>query len=141
MPSLVRRLLIWAAVDGLILQGNGPAEHQKTLKIDYSTRSIKEVEVSETSLKKATPLESHGIVGKPPVLSSELGRRRLTQNRAPLDRIIVLSYCYNKTGTSCPDLRKAGLCDQRCCHSSGVLSYRGRSCYYDASGFANVRHL
>lgn len=68
MPALVRRFLIWAAVDGLIVQAKGPAEHQKTIQIDYRKRQIQDVENDEVESGKGVPLESHGIIGRTPFL-------------------------------------------------------------------------
>jgi hypothetical protein len=64
MPAIARRLLIWAAVDGLVLQAQGSAEHQKTIQVDYTHRQIKELSTTEDKSKKATPLEAHGIIGR-----------------------------------------------------------------------------
>ena len=64
MPALVRRLLIWATVDGLILQAHGPSEHNKAIQIDYKTRQVKEIQTVEGPGKKGAQLESHGIIGR-----------------------------------------------------------------------------
>lgn len=69
MPALVRRLLIWAAADGLVLQAHGPSEHHKSIQIDYTNRQIKELPSTGSEARKGTPLESHGIIG-----TSELPR-------------------------------------------------------------------
>lgn len=73
MPALVRRLLIWAAADGLVLQASshGPSEHhQKSVQIDYKSRQLKELPSSTTTTtggsveaRKGTPLEAHGVIG------------------------------------------------------------------------------
>lgn len=73
MPALVRRLLIWAAADGLVLQAHGPSEHHKAIQIDYKNRQIRELRPSATntgvalepsaSRGTATPLEAHGVIG------------------------------------------------------------------------------
>ena len=63
MPALVRRLLIWATVDGLILQAHGPSEHHKAIQIDYKNQQIKELQKTEVVSKKGAQLESHGIIG------------------------------------------------------------------------------
>lgn len=62
--GLVRRLLIWAAVDGVVLQAHGPNEHHKALQIEYKNRQIKELQEPETPAKKEVPLEAHGIIGR-----------------------------------------------------------------------------
>lgn len=72
MPALVRRLLIWAAADGLVLQAHGPSEHHKSVQIDYKSRQLKELPSTTSTTtttgdsleaRKGTPLESHGIIG------------------------------------------------------------------------------
>ncbi|OAL29608.1 hypothetical protein AYO22_02022 [Fonsecaea multimorphosa] len=68
--GLVRRLLIWAAVDGVVLQPSGPAEHPKTLYIDYKSRQVKELQKLDASSKKPAALEAHGIVGLLSIASS-----------------------------------------------------------------------
>ncbi|OAL40583.1 hypothetical protein AYO20_00319 [Fonsecaea nubica] len=68
--GLVRRLLIWAAIDGVVLQAHGPAEHPKALQIDYKSRQVKELQKSDALAKKPAPLEAHGIVGLLSIASS-----------------------------------------------------------------------
>ncbi|KAL2414232.1 Phosphatidylinositide phosphatase SAC2 [Exophiala dermatitidis] len=65
MPPLARRFLIWAAVDGLILQAHGPADHQKTVQINYNSKKgqIKELQNIEATRARGNALESHGIIG------------------------------------------------------------------------------
>ncbi|RVX74267.1 hypothetical protein B0A52_02099 [Exophiala mesophila] len=64
MPALIRRLLIWAAADGLVLQAHGPNNEQhRSIQIDYKSRQIKETPGPESEWKKNTPLESHGVIG------------------------------------------------------------------------------
>ena len=64
MPALVRRLLIWATVDGLVLQAHGSAENHKAIQIDYKRRQIQELQVNDAASKKGTSLEAHGIIGR-----------------------------------------------------------------------------
>ncbi len=64
MPALVRRLLIWATVDGLVLQAHGSAENHKAIQIDYKRRQVKELQVDDAASKKGTSLEAHGIIGR-----------------------------------------------------------------------------
>lgn len=66
MPALIRRLLIWAAADGLVLQAHGGPnnEHPRSIQIDYKSRQIKETPGTDSDWKKGTPLESHGVIGK-----------------------------------------------------------------------------
>ncbi|KAF2795740.1 SacI domain-containing protein [Melanomma pulvis-pyrius CBS 109.77] len=67
MPGLVRKLLIFAAVDGLILQPAPPRNHapatQQAIKIDYKGNVgplLKDRREADTT---PVSLESHGIVG------------------------------------------------------------------------------
>ena len=65
MLGIVRRVVIFAAVDGLILQAHGPIDHHKLLRIDY--RSNKVVSCPPSSLPpdhEFVSLESHGIIGE-----------------------------------------------------------------------------
>ncbi len=72
MPSLLRKVVIIAAVDGLILQspGNGlryNGNSDSSIRIDYKTNRISSLlspapDLSER--KDFTALESYGIVGK-----------------------------------------------------------------------------
>ncbi|KIW94269.1 uncharacterized protein Z519_05585 [Cladophialophora bantiana CBS 173.52] len=68
--GLVRRLLIWAAVDGVVLQAHGSTEAPKAIQIDYKSRRIRELQKSDASAKRTAPLEAHGIVGLLSIASS-----------------------------------------------------------------------
>lgn len=67
MPTLVRKLLIFAAVDGLILQPSSPKHHppatQQAIKVDYKgnvgplLKDRNEGDISPTSF------EAHGVIG------------------------------------------------------------------------------
>ncbi|KAK5192420.1 hypothetical protein LTR99_010452 [Exophiala xenobiotica] len=70
MPALVRRLLIWATVDGLVLQAHGSAENHKAIQIDYTRNQIKELQVNDAASKKVTSLEAHGVIGLLSIASS-----------------------------------------------------------------------
>jgi len=65
MPGLVRKLSIYAAVDGLVLQpvaqrGQRPPT---TITVDYKTHSIKPILHSSEEEDKEKQLECYGIVG------------------------------------------------------------------------------
>lgn len=68
MPGLVRKLLIFAAVDGLVLQPSPPRNHppttQQAIKIDYKG-NIQPL-LKDRREEDTTPqaLEAHGIVGE-----------------------------------------------------------------------------
>jgi hypothetical protein len=67
MPSLVRKLLIFAAVDGLVLQPSPPRNHppatQQAIKVDYKGNVgplLKDRREEDTA---PVSVEAHGIVG------------------------------------------------------------------------------
>jgi hypothetical protein len=67
MPSLVRKLLIFAAVDGLILQPSPPRNHppatQQAIKVDYKGNIgpfLKDRPEEDTA---PVSVEAHGIIG------------------------------------------------------------------------------
>jgi hypothetical protein len=68
MPGLVRKLLIFAAVDGLILQPAPPRNHKpatdQAIKIAYNGHSIAPLLKDRRQEDTANEtLEAHGIVG------------------------------------------------------------------------------
>ncbi|KIW04942.1 uncharacterized protein PV09_04107 [Verruconis gallopava] len=75
MPGLVRKLLIFAAVDGLVLQPAPPRNHKPTteqaIKLDYKTSRIRPL-LKDRREEDTAPnaLEVHGIVGLLRVASS-----------------------------------------------------------------------
>jgi hypothetical protein len=67
MPPLVRKLLIFAAVDGLILQpspprGNHPPATQQAIKVDYKGK-VGPLLKDRREEDPAATVEAHGIVG------------------------------------------------------------------------------
>jgi hypothetical protein len=71
MPALLRKLVIFAAVDGLILQfpGNGPRHNgnneSSSIRIDYSTSRISPLSAYPTDQnERDSGLEVFGLVGK-----------------------------------------------------------------------------
>ncbi|KUL82125.1 hypothetical protein ZTR_09682 [Talaromyces verruculosus] len=78
MPSLVRKLVIFAAVDGLILQQNdrgqrGSGNGNLSVQIDYKTRKITSLSQtrSESTAKSTSPcLEAYGLAGLLNIASS-----------------------------------------------------------------------
>ena len=83
MPGLVRKLIIFAAVDGLILQPS-TQRNQKAipgLQIKYSTHELAATNpASQIKDDSLTSFDAHGIVGSRPLSSYELPT--LTANRA-----------------------------------------------------------
>jgi hypothetical protein len=65
MPGLAKKLLIFAAVDGLFLQpvGNkGTEPSSKGFRIDYGTNRV--TSAAKQDEGDESPLEVHGIVGR-----------------------------------------------------------------------------
>ncbi|KAF2828225.1 hypothetical protein CC86DRAFT_369337 [Ophiobolus disseminans] len=101
MPNLVRKLLIFAAVDGLILQPSPPRNHppatQQAIKVDYKGNVgplLKDRREEDTA---PTTLEAHGIIGLLKVatsffLISIAAREQVAQIRGkPIYRITDVS--------------------------------------------------
>ena len=67
MPSLVRKLLIFAAVDGLILQPYPPRNHapatQQAIKVDYKGQVGPLLKDRRDENTTPISVEAHGIVG------------------------------------------------------------------------------
>ena len=67
MPSLIRKLLIFATVDGLILQPAPPRNHapatQQAIKIDYKGNISPLIKDRCDEGTAPTFLEAYGIVG------------------------------------------------------------------------------
>jgi hypothetical protein len=98
MPGLVRKIQVFAAVDGLILQPSSPRNHppttQQAIKIDYQGNVgplIKERREEDIAL---VSLETHGIVGLLKIATSYFlisicGREQVAQVRGkPVYKII-----------------------------------------------------
>lgn len=64
MPGLIRKLIIFAAADGLILQAHGPWD-LPSLNIEYKSQKITSKLLPPFDVHNDTPhLESHGIIGE-----------------------------------------------------------------------------
>ena len=69
MPGLVKKLLICAAVDGLILQPTGVQRNSNVglsaLRIEYRTRRIYALpQISNLQDRNEPCLESYGVIGE-----------------------------------------------------------------------------
>lgn len=61
MPAIVRKLTIYASIDGLILQPHGGCD---PLEVKFESRSIGSyAKVGSESFKQGQHLESHGLIG------------------------------------------------------------------------------
>ena len=84
MPGLIRKIVIVAAVDGLILHAhsaNGPRNNNgsyneaSSIRIDYRTNKIAALPASKVeSLEGQDVLEAYGLVGKSPDPAQTKGR-------------------------------------------------------------------
>jgi hypothetical protein len=68
MPGIVRKVLIFAAVDGLVLQPAPPRNHkpatEQAIKLEYKTNAIVPLLRDRRNEDTApSTLEAHGIVG------------------------------------------------------------------------------
>lgn len=74
MPGPLRKLVIVAAVDGLILHGTGAnglrhnnsgnSNEASSIKIDYKTKRITAVPASSDASEGQDTLEAYGLVGE-----------------------------------------------------------------------------
>jgi hypothetical protein len=65
MPGLMRRIFIFAAVDGLFIQSPGSLEPSAALRIDYkSQKPTPALPISSEDYSKKLHFESHGIIGE-----------------------------------------------------------------------------
>jgi hypothetical protein len=65
MPSIVKRFVIFATADGLILQPHGGWDHNHSVRIDFKVKSIvPHAKVDPETIKYSPHLEIHGIIGK-----------------------------------------------------------------------------
>ena len=65
MPGLIRRIFVFAAVDGLLLQSPPSSEPPVALRIEYKSQKLTSVaSISAEDSSKTPHLESHGIIGE-----------------------------------------------------------------------------
>jgi len=64
MSALIRKLLVFATIDGLILQAHAPADNQKAVLLDFERNDVKKCPKHDIDPSKTEyQLEAHGIVG------------------------------------------------------------------------------
>ena len=64
MSSIIRRVVIYATVEGLILHGHGSTDQHKSLRIDYGSQKITEVAKGhESHAQHAGRLDVFGLIG------------------------------------------------------------------------------
>lgn len=65
MPGLIRRIFVFAAVDGLLLQSAPSSEPPVALRIEYKSQKLTSVpSISAEDYSEKPHLESHGIIGE-----------------------------------------------------------------------------
>ena len=65
MPGIARKVLIFASINGLVVQAHGPVEHHKAIHFHYKSKRIEDysaVEIGKDSNQEQ--LEAHGLIGK-----------------------------------------------------------------------------
>ena len=73
MPGIVRKLLIFATIDGLIIRPHAGLDHDNSVQVDFKSRSIGPYAKKQVDTSKDSPhLESHGIIGECPASSQHL---------------------------------------------------------------------
>ena len=69
MPTIVRKLAVFAAEDGLVVKPLHPRpQSQRSLKINYGSHAVSSV--TDVDDKDAASFECHGIVGTCSMLQS-----------------------------------------------------------------------
>lgn len=64
MSGLARRLVIFATIEGLVLQAHGHPEHHKSLLIDYRSQQITDrAKRDQHNNQDSVRLEAHGLIG------------------------------------------------------------------------------
>ena len=63
--GIIRKLLIFASSNGLIVQAHGPVEHHKAVQIDYKSKHVSLCPHDEAAdNRKGVHLEAHGLIGR-----------------------------------------------------------------------------
>jgi hypothetical protein len=66
MPGLVRKLLIFASLNGVVVQAHSSVEHHRPIQIDYRSNRISNFSLDHNEAvkeKKEEQLEAHGLIG------------------------------------------------------------------------------
>ncbi|ETN41680.1 uncharacterized protein HMPREF1541_03616 [Cyphellophora europaea CBS 101466] len=83
--GIIRKLLIFASSNGLIVQAHGPVEHHKAVQIDYKSKHVSLCPHDEAAdNRKGVHLEAHGLIGLLSIASSHFliaitGREQVAQ--------------------------------------------------------------
>ena len=67
MPGITRKIIIFATVNGLILQPSGGWESKKAICVGYGSDPIStQPKIEHEKYKSILHIESHGLIGKAP---------------------------------------------------------------------------
>lgn len=98
MLGLTRRIIIFAAVDGLVLQPSPPRNHppttQQAIKIDYKGNISPLLKDRRDEATAPASLEVHGIVGIPPSRAIGFCAIMTRFRRSSEDRILLLPHLH-----------------------------------------------
>lgn len=151
MPGLLRKLIIFATVDGLVIQSpgngwryNGNSE-SSSMKIDYKTSTTSCPAPVSDEIDRDAALESFGLVGKfvpetrhdlfesrafsPVNSASSVSANQVSFDcRTPVRRLPLVPHLHNAAPAGGPDTGKAYICHHRCgCHPH-VVTVRRAQC-------------
>ncbi len=156
MPGIVRKLIIFTTIDGLVLQPAGGPDHNNPLRIDFKSKSIvPQVKVDPEAFKQSPHLESHGIIGKHVICVQHLFQLLNTGNvsvegllislyreRFVDDCLFLIFALHNPQGTSSTNLWQTYLWYQGYRHTPPFFPSRGRSYHHeDPSGTSEGQKL
>lgn len=142
MPPLLRKLIIIAAADGLILHphGNGTRynANESSIRIDYKTNRICPISGADLSTRtqREGGLEVFGLVGKRKpdshsiYLLSRAGRYTNQPGfliRSSLHRVVLLPNLHNPTTPSRANIRETNLRDHRRSADTSLVAKGRRS--------------
>ena len=118
MPGLIRKLLIYGSINGLIVQSHGPVDHHKAIQISYDTSKITAYSGDdELQSKRDATLEAHGLIGEPSTIKTYY-LLSLTWTRPNLHCLLIVLDSHHETRTGRSDLWQASIC----CHRRGILT-------------------
>ena len=155
MPSLVRRFLIFAAVDGLVLQPKGNGHRNSgssglpSIQIAYKTQKISALPPSSVAANlnsEGAKLEAYGVVGKndrlrlacSPIYENArrvmclwlLGKKYSCDRlRDSERRLPFIPHLYHEARAGSADPGPPHLCRHRCCCDSVIFASRCGPCH------------
>lgn len=85
MGGIIRKVLIFASANALIVQAHGPIDHHKAIQIEYKSKKVSECAHDDAvGYRKGPMLEAHGLIGLFSIASSSFlvaitGREQVAQ--------------------------------------------------------------